>query len=190
MERHKSISLLLFLVAGAAVIAFPLIVAMSAWASNHLPPNPAGQASPGGGPTAGSGGGPTTGAGGGPGGGPCGGPTGGPGGGPTSVSDYLGNLYLWFLGFVGIAALWAFVYGGVLYMFSGANPTLVGKAKTQIVNGIFGLLLAAGSYLLLYTINPDLIEHGFNLENIVCGIQQRTLPSPSPAGPAGGGGEG
>ena len=83
------------------------------------------------------------------------------------VSTYLSNLYLWFLGFIGIAALFAFVRGGVTYMFSGANPALVGEAKRWIWNAIWGIVLAAASFLLLYVINPDLVTHGFDLNTVV-----------------------
>ncbi len=92
-----------------------------------------------------------------------------PEGPPTVVvepSRYLSNLYLWFLGFVGIAALLAFVIGGVTYMFAGANETLVGQAKKWIWNGIWGIVLAAFSYLLLNTINPDLVR-GFDIQTVI-----------------------
>lgn len=85
----------------------------------------------------------------------------------TPPSTYLANLYLWFLGFVGIAALFAFVRGGVAYMFGGVSPAAIGEAKKWISNGIWGIAIAAASYLLLNTINPDLVRHGFNLEAII-----------------------
>jgi hypothetical protein len=85
-------------------------------------------------------------------------------GGTTPPHVYLQNLYKWFLGFVGIAALFALVFGGVRYMFAGANIGEVGAAKGWIMNAIWGLLLAALSVLLLQTINPDLIQRfDFNL---------------------------
>lgn len=85
-----------------------------------------------------------------------------PGGGTEKPSDYLFALYTWLLGSVGISALFAFVWGGVLYMFSGANLSKVEDARKWIKNGVIGLVLAAVSFLLLNTINPDLVG-GFNL---------------------------
>ncbi|RJQ37204.1 hypothetical protein C4552_01760 [Candidatus Parcubacteria bacterium] len=84
-----------------------------------------------------------------------------------NTTKYLGNLYLWMLGFVGIAAFFAIVYGGVLYMFSGPNITKVDQAKTWIQNAIFGILLAAASYVILNTINPALVNHNFDLETMI-----------------------
>lgn len=89
---------------------------------------------------------------------------------PTAdPSRYLDQIYGWFLAFVGISAMFAFVYGGVLYMFSGPNITKTELAFTWIRNGIYGLLLAALSILLLSTINPDLVG-GFDLSRLI-GVQ-------------------
>ncbi len=101
--------------------------------------------------------------------------SGGPGvtsGGPgvTSGGDvpgYLSNLYIWFLGFVGIAALFAIVWGGIQYMFSGANLTKAESGRTWISNAIWGIILAASAYLILYTINPDLVTHGFDINTVI-----------------------
>ncbi len=79
---------------------------------------------------------------------------------------YLSSLYLWFLGFVGIAALLAMVIGGVMYMFAGANESLVGEAKKWFWNAIWGIVIAAFSYLLLSTVNPDLVR-GFDIQTVI-----------------------
>jgi hypothetical protein len=85
---------------------------------------------------------------------------------PKTPQDYLGGLYDFLLGFVGVAAMGSIVYGGVLYMTSAGNPSGVGKAKDAIWNGVIGILVAAFGYLILTTINPDLAG-GFDLQNIV-----------------------
>lgn len=87
-------------------------------------------------------------------------------GAPQTAQGYLKNLYNFLLGFVGIAAMGSIVYGGVLYIISAGNPSRVGEAKTAIWNGIIGLLVAGFGYLILLTINPDLVG-GFDLQNIV-----------------------
>ncbi len=85
----------------------------------------------------------------------------------TCYSDYLEKLYTYLLGLTAIAALGAMVYGGVLYIYSGANPSKAGEAKEWISNALFGLLLVAMSYIILYTINPDLLP-GFQLKGKYC----------------------
>ncbi|OHA05981.1 MAG: hypothetical protein A2934_04010 [Candidatus Sungbacteria bacterium RIFCSPLOWO2_01_FULL_47_10] len=80
---------------------------------------------------------------------------------PT-YSEYLSNLYNFLLGSVGILSLGALVYGGVLYVSAAANPSKTSEAKRWMWNAIYGLLLAAFSFVILYTINPDLTK-GFTL---------------------------
>jgi len=88
----------------------------------------------------------------------------------TQVDNFLSSLYFWFLGFAGISALFGIVYGGVLYMFSGASLGSVENAKKQIWNAIFGIILAAAGVLLLYNINPDLVTHGFDINAVIDGV--------------------
>lgn len=83
--------------------------------------------------------------------------------GTTPPAAFLSSLYMWFLGFVGIAALFAFTLGGILYMLAGTIESTK-QAQHWIWNGLWGLLIAASSYLLLRTINPDLVQHGFQIE--------------------------
>ncbi len=90
---------------------------------------------------------------------------------PSSPSSFLDNLYVWMLGIVGLASLFALVWGGVLYIFSGAIESTA-EAKKWMTNAFWGLLIAGASYLILRTINPELVKK-FNIESI---IQQRTPP--------------
>ncbi|MDO8600268.1 MAG: hypothetical protein Q7R73_01440 [bacterium] len=85
---------------------------------------------------------------------------------PTEPGDYLSNLYNFLLGLVGVAAMGSIVYGGVLYIISAGNPSRVGTAKQAIWNGIAGILVAGFGYLILSTINTDLVG-GFDLQSIV-----------------------
>lgn len=95
---------------------------------------------------------------------------------PVSVKGILSGLYILFLGFVGIAALFALVMGGVLWMFS-STLTSTDKARRWIENAVWGLALAAASFLLLNTINPDLVG-GFDLETILRDAVKRTAQPP------------
>lgn len=80
-------------------------------------------------------------------------------------SAYLDYLYAWLLGFIGLAALFAIVYGGVLYIFSGAIASTA-EARRWITNAFIGLIIAGASYLILRTINPDLIRK-FDIQYII-----------------------
>jgi len=83
---------------------------------------------------------------------------GGPGvGEEVTLSEYIRYIYLFGLGLVGIAALGALVYGGFLYMLSGTISSQ-DEAKKYIWGAISGLVLALAAYLILNTINPDLVS--------------------------------
>lgn len=157
MRRLPTAALLLgCLTAALIAAAIPLAIHAEDVAPNPTVTTPAGPGTPAG-PTTQRG--PTT-----------------PAGPTTPVSGYLSQLYRWFLGFVGVAALFAFVMGGVLYMFAGANITTTAQAKKWVTNGVLGLLIAAASYLLLRTINPELVG-GFDIETLIReNIPKRSTP--------------
>ena len=83
-------------------------------------------------------------------------------GGPTagsevSLKSYIQYIYIFGLSLIGIAALGVLVYGGFMYMMS---DTVVSKedAKKYIWAAITGLILGLSAYLILNTINSDLVS--------------------------------
>ena len=75
----------------------------------------------------------------------------------VGLADYIRYIYLSALGAVGVAALGALIIGGFIYMFSDLVTTKE-EAKKYIWGAIWGLLLGLAAYLILYTINPDLVS--------------------------------
>jgi hypothetical protein len=76
------------------------------------------------------------------------------------LSQYISAVYSWAMGIVGILATVMIIWGGIIYLTAGGTPERISTAKDYITSAIAGLLLAFGSYLLLYTINPDLVKFG------------------------------
>lgn len=74
------------------------------------------------------------------------------------IAGYVNRLYIYALGLVGLTALGAMIFGGVLYTTSAGNPSLQGDAKKRINSALIGLGILLTSYLILYTINPDLVN--------------------------------
>lgn len=74
----------------------------------------------------------------------------------SGITEYVKTFYLFGLGLVGVAALFALVFGGIIYMTAG-TITSTEEAKKWIWGALGGLLLMLGSYLILNTINPDLV---------------------------------
>jgi len=86
----------------------------------------------------------------------------------TSASDlptYLKALFNLGIAAAGLLAVLMIMYGGVKYMSTEAYS---GKsdAKDIIIRSLLGLLLAFASWLILFTINPDLLNLDFSMEEI------------------------
>ena len=93
----------------------------------------------------------------------------------TTLEGYVRYIYLFALSIVGIAALGAITFGGITYMLSD-TITSKDEAKKWIWGAVTGLILALAAYLILYTINPDLVSlRGLTLPS----TGSETTPSPS-----------
>lgn len=77
--------------------------------------------------------------------------------GTTNPADFVAKFYKIALGVVGGAALGVLVYGAVLWTVSGAVSTKQ-DAMEWIWAAIWGIVLLLSAYLILKTINPDLID--------------------------------
>lgn len=70
---------------------------------------------------------------------------------------YVGYIFNFAVGVAGLIAFLSLVYGGVRYLTSGGNPSAMSDANDQIFSALIGLLIILGSFLLLTTINPQLV---------------------------------
>ncbi|MEK7598136.1 MAG: hypothetical protein AAB487_00160 [Patescibacteria group bacterium] len=77
---------------------------------------------------------------------------------PYDFFDYIAIIYRFGIGAVGIAAMIMLSIGGFMYITSAGNNASMEKAKGVITDAIVGLLLALSAYIILYTINPDLVK--------------------------------
>jgi len=71
-------------------------------------------------------------------------------------STYLSWLFKFMLVAAAFLAVVQIVIGGIAMIAGGASETARSDAKKRIQDAIYGLLLALASWLILYTINPDL----------------------------------
>lgn len=77
---------------------------------------------------------------------------------PTELPQYINYLFPFAISLTAIAAVGALVVGGVLYITAGALPESVNRARSIMLDAILGMLVVIGSYLILNTINPDLVS--------------------------------
>jgi len=50
------------------------------------------------------------------------------------------------------------IYGGFKIFFSGGSPAKAGEGKKIIIGAFFGLLILVGSYVIIYVINPAILD--------------------------------
>ena len=103
----------------------------------------------------------------------------------TFLPAYIRYLFNFAIVIAGLVAFASLVYGGFRYLTSAGNPVAISDAKSQITAGILGLILILGSYLLLTTINPQLvilktgkmeIQKGVILCHGQCQVNQAGVP--------------
>jgi len=87
-------------------------------------------------------------------------------GGSEDPGNYIKNIYKITIGIAGVLAVLMIVIGGLEYISSAANPNLKTSAKTRIWAAIGGLLIALTAWLILNTINPDLVNFDLKLDEI------------------------
>ncbi|MBU1132320.1 pilin [Patescibacteria group bacterium] len=74
------------------------------------------------------------------------------------LAKYIGNVYRYGVGLGSIIAVLALMLGGLMYMSAGLSPAMVGRSKQIMLGAVTGLVLLLGSYIMLYVINPNLIQ--------------------------------
>ncbi len=88
---------------------------------------------------------------------------------------YLVGIYRYFVSVAGILSTVFIMYGGVRYIISRGNPSAIQGAKDTISSALVGLLLALGSFSILYFINPNLTSFdSITVETIPSFAQQST----------------
>jgi hypothetical protein len=74
------------------------------------------------------------------------------------IANGFRGIFVWALSIGGLLALGVIISGGILYIASAGNASLQKDAKDRIFNAVFGLLILAGSFVILNTINPAILS--------------------------------
>lgn len=78
-----------------------------------------------------------------------------------STKSSLPEIIKYFLSFAiliaALASLVSLIYAGIRYLTSTGRPEAMGEAKTRLFNSFLGLAILLGSYLILVTVNPQLV---------------------------------
>ncbi|MEK7181693.1 MAG: pilin [Patescibacteria group bacterium] len=78
------------------------------------------------------------------------------------ISSYVESIYNVALVLTVLSAVFMLTVGGFMYLTSAGNTSRLGSAKNIIFDSIFGLVLALVAWLILNTINPDLVRLTIN----------------------------
>jgi len=74
------------------------------------------------------------------------------------LGQVINSLYNYLVWLAGILAVMVIMIAGFQWVTAAGNQSKIGEAKERITGAIIGLVLAMGSYVLLYTVNPELIK--------------------------------
>lgn len=78
-------------------------------------------------------------------------------GGVIDISAYLVGIYNFLLSIVGIVAVAMLIIGGMKYITAAGNSGAVSSARESIKDALLGLLIAILSWVIVGTINPDVL---------------------------------
>ncbi len=78
----------------------------------------------------------------------------------TTIAQYLGNLFTFSLTIIGAVAIGAIVWWSIVWISSRGNPTEISRAKSGIWQAVLGIIFLFASYVILNTINPELVNIG------------------------------
>ena len=74
-----------------------------------------------------------------------------------ALPDYILAIFKFSLLAVGIVCFGALIYGGFRYLTSVGSPSAINDAKDQIFSALLGLIILFSAWLILNTINPELV---------------------------------
>jgi hypothetical protein len=72
--------------------------------------------------------------------------------------EYIGVAYKWLVGSGALFAIVMIMISGLQWSLGAASSESIGKAKSRLKNAIIGLVLLMSTYLILATVNPQLLS--------------------------------
>ncbi len=93
------------------------------------------------------------------------------------ICDYIIAVYKYAIAIVGVLAVVSIAIGGTIWILSSGSSSMVGTAKDWIFSGLIGLILALGSFMLLATINKDLVTCQISSVQDIAKINQTPQPT-------------
>ena len=99
-----------------------------------------------------------------------------------NFAQFLGTIFKLLITAGALLAVGTLVYAGISYILSEAFETK-GEAKKRMQAAIFGLIILLGAWLMLYTVNPTLLNFNLNSIGTTGSIAPSTQTSSQPQPP-------
>ncbi len=77
------------------------------------------------------------------------------------LGEYIAAIYKYLIMIMGIISVIIIIVAGLRWTLSGGDSGSISEAKKMIGNALIGIVLAAGSYTILYTVNPSLVDFSY-----------------------------
>lgn len=74
------------------------------------------------------------------------------------LAQYISGIYKYAVGFASVIAAVMMMIGGFQYMTAGGDQARVTAGKEKISNALIGLFLSLGTFLILTTVSPELVQ--------------------------------
>jgi 3D (Asp-Asp-Asp) domain-containing protein len=76
----------------------------------------------------------------------------------VTLGEWIAAVYAFLAGTMGIIAAVMVMWGGIKWLTAAGNTGRVQDAKETVYSAVMALLLTLGAYVLLYSINPNLVK--------------------------------
>ena len=78
----------------------------------------------------------------------------------------ISTIFTWSLSVLGIVVFVQIFYAGFKWFTAAGNTARVNEARSQITNAITGAIILLAAYIILYTVNPDLVGGMLSLPGV------------------------
>ena len=99
----------------------------------------------------------------------------------SGLGTYISAIFRWIAGALSMLAVLFIMIGGLMWLTAAGSSQRVAQAKKLIFDSLGGLAIVLGSYLLLSTLNKDLVELRFVGPGMVANIDSGSTTTPSKA---------
>jgi len=83
------------------------------------------------------------------------------------LAEYITAVYKYGVAIAGVLAAVMMMIGGMQYLTAGGDSGRVSKGKEKIADAVLGLFLVLATYMILYVINPEMVNlRGFTMSKV------------------------